>query len=153
MNPWPMVLADLRALRWTAPAIILLVALAIASGVAIGAQEQALRQGSARAADDFDLIIGAPGSQTQLLMSAVYLQPDALPLVDGRILKALAQDERVAELRTDRLRRRQPRLCDRRHDQLVLLAAGARSARARAGSSRRREKQCSAPMSSTSWAM
>jgi putative ABC transport system permease protein len=96
MNPWPMVLADLRALRWTAPAIILLVALAIASGVAIGAQEQALRQGSARAADDFDLIIGAPGSQTQLLMSAVYLQPEALPLVDGRILKALAQDERVA---------------------------------------------------------
>ena len=95
MNPWPMVLADLRALRWTAPAIVLLVALAVATGIAIGAQERALRQGSARAADDFDLIIGAPGSQTQLLMSSVYLQLDALPLVDGRVLKALAQDERV----------------------------------------------------------
>lgn len=96
MNPFPMVLADLRALRWTAPAIVLLVALAIAVGVAIGAQERALRQGSASAASDFDLIIGAPGSQTQLLMSAVYLQPDALPLVEGRVLQALAEDERVA---------------------------------------------------------
>ncbi|MGO4170598.1 FtsX-like permease family protein [Bosea sp. TAF32] len=95
MNPWPMVLADLRALRWTAPAIMLLVALAVATGIAIGAQERALRQGSARAADDFDLIIGAPGSQTQLLMSSVYLQLDALPLLDGRVLKALALDERV----------------------------------------------------------
>lgn len=96
MNPFPMLLADLRALRWTAPAIVLLVAIAIASGIAIGAQERALRQGSARAADDFDLIVGAPGSQTQLVMSAVYLQPEALPLLDGRILQALAQDERVA---------------------------------------------------------
>lgn len=95
MNPWPMVLADLRALRWTAPAIMLLVALAVATGIAIGAQERALRQGSARAADDFDLIIGAPGSQTQLLMSTVYLQLEALPLVEGRVLKVLAQDERV----------------------------------------------------------
>ncbi|PTM40798.1 FtsX-like permease family protein [Bosea sp. 124] len=97
MNPFPMVLADLRALRWTAPAIVLLVALAIATGVAIGAQERALRLGSARAADDFDLLIGAPGSQTQLLMSATYLQAEALPLVEGRLLQALAQDQRVAD--------------------------------------------------------
>ena len=98
MNPFPMVLADLRALRCTAPAIVLLVALAIATGVAIGAQERALRHGSATAANDFDLIIGAPGSQTQLLMSAVYLQPDALPLIDGRLLNTLFKDERVAQV-------------------------------------------------------
>ena len=42
-----------------------------------------------------DLIIGAPGSQTQLLMSAVYVQPDALPLIDGRLINALAQDEEI----------------------------------------------------------
>ncbi|MDX3809359.1 FtsX-like permease family protein [Bosea thiooxidans] len=98
MNPFPTVLADLRALRWTAPAIVLLVALAIATGVAIGGQERALRHGSATAASDFDLIIGAPGSQTQLLMSAVYLQPDALPLIDGRLLNTLFKDERVAQV-------------------------------------------------------
>lgn len=95
MNPLPMVRADLRALRGTAWAIIALVALAVAIGVAIGAQERALRRSSAVAAEDFDLLIGAPGSQTQLLMSAIYLQPDALPLVDGRLLNTLAKDERV----------------------------------------------------------
>lgn len=98
MNPLPMVLADLRALRWTAPAIMLLVALAVATGVAIGAQERALRRGSAAAANDFDLLIGAPGSQTQLLMSAVYVQPDALPLIDGRLIDTLARDERVGQV-------------------------------------------------------
>jgi putative ABC transport system permease protein len=95
-EPVPMVWADIRALRWTALAIIVLVALAVAVGVAIGAQERALRRSSAAAAEDFDLLIGAPGSQTQLLMSAVYLQPDAVPLMDGRLLNTLAQDERVA---------------------------------------------------------
>lgn len=96
MNPFPMVWADIRALRWTALAIVTLVALAVAIGVAIGAQERALRRSSAAAAEDFDLLIGAPGSQTQLVMSAIYLQPDAIPLADGRLLNALARDERVA---------------------------------------------------------
>jgi len=96
MNPFSMVLADLRALRWSAVAIVALVAVAVAIGVAIGAQERALRQSSAAAADDFDLLIGAPGSQAQLLMSTVYLQLEAIPLVDGSVLDALARDERVA---------------------------------------------------------
>lgn len=98
MNPFPMVLADLRSLRWTGFAIVLLVALAVGVGVAIGAQERALRRSSAAAAGDFDLLIGAPGSQTQLLMSAIYLQPDAVPLADGRLLRVLAEDKRVAEV-------------------------------------------------------
>lgn len=96
MNPFPMVVADIRALRWTAVAIVALVALAVAVGVAIGAQERALRRSSAAAAEDFDLLIGAPGSQTQLLMSTIYLQLDAVPLLDGRLLDVLARDERVA---------------------------------------------------------
>ncbi|MGO4676716.1 FtsX-like permease family protein [Bosea sp. 2YAB26] len=96
MNPFAMILADLRALRWTAAAIVVLIALAVAVGVAIGAQERALRQSSAAAADDFALLIGAPGSQTQLLMSTVYLQLDAIPLMEGSVLQSLARDERVA---------------------------------------------------------
>ena len=96
MNPFPMVLADLRAMRWSAAAVIALVALAVAIGIAVGAQERSLRQGSARAADDFDLLIGAPGSQTQLVLTTVYLQPEALPLIDGAILNRLATDPRVA---------------------------------------------------------
>lgn len=96
MNPFAMVWADLRALRWTALAIVALIAMAVAIGVAIGAQERALRKSSTVAAADFDLLIGAPGSQTQLLMSTIYLQLEAIPLMDGAVLKALAQDERVA---------------------------------------------------------
>lgn len=95
MNPWPVVIADLRALRWVAWLTPLLIAIAVAIGVGLSAQEAALRQSTARAADDFDLLIGAPGSQTQLVLTTVYLQPDALPLIDGGLLNVLARDERV----------------------------------------------------------
>jgi putative ABC transport system permease protein len=91
-----MVRADLRAMRGAAWLVVALIACAVAVGVAVGAQERALRQASARAADDFDLLIGAPGSQTQLVLTAVYLQPEALPLISGDILNALAADPRVA---------------------------------------------------------
>ena len=60
MNPWPMVGADLIGMRWTAMVVVMLIGLAVAIGVAVGAQERALREGTARAADDFDLVIGAP---------------------------------------------------------------------------------------------
>ncbi len=96
MNPFPMVGADLRAMRWSAVAVVALVAIAMAIGIAVAAQERGLRQGSARAADDFDLLIGAPGSQTQLVLTSVYLQPEALPLIDGGLLNRLATDPRVA---------------------------------------------------------
>jgi putative ABC transport system permease protein len=95
MNPWPVVIADLRALRWVAWVVPMLVAITVAVGVAVSAQEAALRRASAHAADDFDLLIGGPGSQTQLVLTAIYLQPAALPLIDGSILNALASDARV----------------------------------------------------------
>ena len=78
MNPWPLVMADFRRNRVGALAVVLLVALAVALGVAVSAQDRALRQGSARAADKFTLIIGAPGGETQLVLSSVYLQPAAI---------------------------------------------------------------------------
>ncbi len=96
MNPVRVVLADLRALRWVAWAVPLVVALAVAVGIAVQAQERGLRTASARAADDFDLLIGAPGSPTQLVLTSIYLQPQALPLMDGAVINALAADPRVA---------------------------------------------------------
>jgi putative ABC transport system permease protein len=95
MNPWPVVVADLRALRWVAWAAPVLIAIAVAVGIAISAQETALRRSTAQAADDFDLLIGAPGSHTQLVLTTIFLQPDAIPLIDGAILNALADDPRV----------------------------------------------------------
>lgn len=97
MNPWPLVLADLRRNRAGALAAVLLVALAVALGVAVSAQDRALRQGSARAADKFSLIVGAPGSETQLVLSAVYLQAAAIGLVPPAVLEELGQ-ERTAKL-------------------------------------------------------
>ena len=95
MNPWPLVLADLRRNRIGALAVVLLVALAVALGVAVSAQDRALRQGSARAADKFSLVIGAPGSETQLVLSAVYLQAAAIGLVPPEILAELGQERAV----------------------------------------------------------
>src|SRR3712207_2577436 len=97
VNPFPVAWADLRRSRAGAIAIVLLIGLAVALGVAISAQERALRDGSARAADAFDLIIGAPGSETQLVLSTVYLQPGSVGLIRGSILQDLANNGRVAE--------------------------------------------------------
>jgi putative ABC transport system permease protein len=85
-NPWPVVRADLRRNRMLALTTVLLVAISVATGIAVISQERALRQGSARAADDFDILMGAPGSPTQLVLTSVYLRPLALPLLDGDFL-------------------------------------------------------------------
>lgn len=85
-NPFPVIRADLTRHRALAAATVVLVAIAVACGIAVISQERALRQGSARAADDFDLVVGVPGSPTQLILTSVYLQPAALPLLDGGVL-------------------------------------------------------------------
>ena len=90
------ILADLRRLWLGAGVVILLVALSTALGAAVTLQERALRLGSARAADRFDLVVGAPGSETQLVLSSIFLQPSPLPLMDGSVLPRLAADPRVA---------------------------------------------------------
>lgn len=95
MNPLPIVLATLRGHRLTCGLFVLLVALAVALGVAVTAQERALRRGSARAADAFDLIVAAPGSQTDVLLAAVYLRPTAMELVPGDTLARLYAEPRA----------------------------------------------------------
>ncbi|MCD2173404.1 ABC transporter permease [Rhizobium sp. C4] len=90
------ILADLNRFRLGAFFIAAIVALAVALGVAVTLQERALRLGSARAAEKFDLIVGAAGSETQLVLSSVFLQPSALPLMPGKVLSDLEADPRVA---------------------------------------------------------
>ncbi|MEP9389353.1 ABC transporter permease [Mesorhizobium sp. KR9-304] len=96
MNPLPIVMALFRRNRATVLLFVCLVTIAVALGIAVSAQERALRQGSARAADRFDLIVGAPGSQTELLMNIVYLQPSAIELLKPEVLARL-----LAEPKTD----------------------------------------------------
>ncbi|PZQ46988.1 MAG: ABC transporter permease [Rhodovulum sulfidophilum] len=90
------ILADLRRGWPGALAIALIVACATALGLVVTLQERALRLGSARAANAFDLVIGAPGSETQLVLSSVFLQPAPLPLMPGSVLAGLIDDPRVA---------------------------------------------------------
>lgn len=90
------ILADLRRLWVGSLVVVLLIALAVALGVGVTLQERALRLGSARASEKFDLVIGAPGSETQLVLSTVFLQPAPLPLVSGDVLLDLQDDPRVA---------------------------------------------------------
>ena len=89
------ILSDLRRLWAGSLVVVLLVALATALGVSVVLQERALRLGSARAADKFDLVIGAGGSETQLVLSSVFLQASPLPLMPGEMLGRLAADPRV----------------------------------------------------------
>ena len=90
--------ADLRRQWIGVLAVTLIVAFATALGVVVTLQERALRLGSARAAAAFDIIVGAPGSETQLVLSAVFLQAAPLALMPGSVLAGLVADPRVASV-------------------------------------------------------
>ena len=95
MNPFPIVMASLKR-HWIMNILfVLLIAVAVAIGVGITAQERALRQGSANAADKFDILIAAPGSQTEIVMNSIFLQHSAINLLDGPHWGALFDDPRV----------------------------------------------------------
>lgn len=89
------ILADLNRFKAGALAVVILIALSVALSVTVTLQERAVRLGSARAAEKFDLLVGAAGSETQLALSAVFLQPSPLPLMSGSVLAKLSADPRV----------------------------------------------------------
>lgn len=95
MNPLPFVLAELRQSRSTLLTMALLIALGCAISLAITSVERALRESSAAAASRFDLIVGAAGSETQLVLTTVYLQPAALKLMPPDVLSRLRSDPGV----------------------------------------------------------
>ena len=94
-NPLPLAIAELRRHLVGAIAIVLLIAVAVAFAIAISAGERALREASARAADRFDIIIGAPGSSAQLVLTTVYLQAAAMPLLADDVLPRLQLDKGI----------------------------------------------------------
>lgn len=95
MNPLPLVLAMLARNRMTSLLFVALITLAVALGIAISAQERALRQGSARAADRFDLVVAAPGSLTDVLFSVVYLRPSAVELLSPAVFSRLLAEPKA----------------------------------------------------------
>lgn len=90
------VLSVFWGFRWTNLVFILLIAVAVGLGVGLTAQERGLRQGTAKAAEKFTLVMAAPGSETTMMLAAVYLQPSDVPLLDGEIYNEIAGHEDVA---------------------------------------------------------
>jgi putative ABC transport system permease protein len=85
MNPFPLVRVLLKRSQWLSVAFVLLAAVAVAVGLAITVQERALRKSSARAAEPFDLIVAAPGSQADVLLSSVFLRTGSLELLPPQV--------------------------------------------------------------------
>ena len=95
-RPGPLLAGLIGRHRWVAAAFVLLIAVSVGIGAGLTAQERALRAGTARAADPFDLIVAAPGSEVTAMLAAVYLQPADLPLLDGETYATIAGAENVA---------------------------------------------------------
>lgn len=96
LRPIPLAAAMLRRFTWVNLLFMLLIAVSVGLGVGLLAQERGLRQGSARAAAPFDLIVAAPGSEITVMMAAVYLQPSDMALVTGAQYNEIAGTEGVA---------------------------------------------------------
>jgi len=95
MNPLPIILAGLRRGKMQHAALVLLIAAAVAIGFAVTTGERSMRKGTARAAEAFDLLIAAPGSPTQLVMTVIYLRAAPLDMIPGQTLNRLAADPGV----------------------------------------------------------
>ncbi len=94
--PWPLVRAILWRFRWANVMFVLLIAVSVGMGIGLLAQERGLRRGTAQAAEKFDLILAAPGSEITMLMASVYLQPTDVPLLSGEIFNEAASNEHVS---------------------------------------------------------
>ena len=86
----------LRRYRGISLTFTLLIAVSVALGTALLAQERGLRQGTAQAAAKFDLIVAASGDEVAAMLAAVYLQAADMPLVDGATYNAISTHPHVA---------------------------------------------------------
>ncbi|MFD1795762.1 FtsX-like permease family protein [Paracoccus aurantiacus] len=80
----------LRRQAWISAVFCALIAVSVALTTGILSQERGIREGSARAADKFDLIVAAPGSEMTAMLAAVFLQPADMALLDGAIFDRIA---------------------------------------------------------------
>ncbi|NIY73999.1 FtsX-like permease family protein [Marivivens donghaensis] len=95
-TPWPLVKAIIWRFRVPSVMFIVLIAVSVGLGVGLLAQERGLRKGTAQAADKFDLIVSAPGSELSVMLAAVFLQPSDMGLIDGETYNEIAATESVA---------------------------------------------------------
>ena len=95
MNPLMLIKGELRRSFGGILALALVLALSLSLGVGVSMTERAVRQGTARAGAAFDRLVGAQGSRVQLMLGAVYLRPQSLPLVPGGAVTEILTQEGV----------------------------------------------------------
>lgn len=95
MNPWLMLKAEWRRSCGGMLALALVLGLSASLGLTVSMVERGIRQGAAQAGDAFDLLVGASGSSTQLLLSSVYLQSAPLPLLEHDVFTRVSQNAGV----------------------------------------------------------
>ena len=87
MNPFLFLRGEFRRSWGGALALALVLAFAGSLSPAVSMMERSIRSGMARSADAFDLLIGARGSAVDLVLGAVYLQPESLSLLPRETLE------------------------------------------------------------------
>lgn len=92
----PLVRGLLWRFRWPNVMFVALIAVSVGMGLGLIAQERGLRYGTAQAADKFDMIVSAPGSEMNMMLATVFLQPTIAPLLDGPTYSRIAHHDRVA---------------------------------------------------------
>ncbi|MCF8498849.1 MAG: FtsX-like permease family protein [Rhodospirillum sp.] len=93
--PGPLIAALLRRFRWANAVFVALIAISVGMGIGLIAQERGLRVGMAHAADKFDLVVSAPGSEMTMMLASVFLQPSDVPLLSGAVYNEIAGHENV----------------------------------------------------------
>lgn len=96
LSPFALTAALLHRFVWVNLMFTALITVSVGLGVGLLAQERGLRQGTARAAEKFDLIIAAPGSEVTAMLAAVYLKPADMGLITGAQYAEIAGAKGVA---------------------------------------------------------
>lgn len=94
--PWPLLRGFLGRFRWSTGLFVLLIGISTGMGIGLLAQERGLRRGTAQAADKFDVIVAAPGSELTALFASVFLQPSDMGLVSGTAYAEIAGHPQVS---------------------------------------------------------
>ena len=94
MNPLILIKGELRRSFGGILALALVLALSLSLGVGVSMTERAVRQGTARAGDAFDLLVGAQGSSVQLYVSTFYQEGGSPKFDDG--IKAWLNEDSTA---------------------------------------------------------
>ncbi|MEJ2043497.1 MAG: FtsX-like permease family protein [Reinekea sp.] len=95
MNPWLLMKAWYRQYTGSAITFVILFSLALSLGLALVVQERAIKSSSAKVSNPFPLIIGAPGSDTTLVLSTVFLQTDFLETLPVLVWRQLQNETRI----------------------------------------------------------